>query len=175
MSRVAAGDAQAFRALAGMHLKPVLNYCSRLLHDPAEAEEVTQEVMLRAWQRAGEYEPKARLTTWLHRIAHNLAIDALRRRRGAAAEWDDETMAAPDSQAPGNLLEQHDTALRVQAALELIPARQKQALILCHEQGLSNPEIAEVLGVGVAAIESLLARGRRALREHLAPAVEKSE
>jgi RNA polymerase sigma factor (sigma-70 family) len=175
MLRVAAGDAQAFRALTGVHLKPILNYCSRLLHDPAEAEEVTQEVMLRAWQRADEYEPKARLTTWLHRIAHNLAIDALRRRRGTVDEWDDEKMAAPDSQAPGRLLEQHDTALRVQAALELIPPRQKQALILCHEQGLTNPEIADVLGVGVAAIESLLSRGRKALREHLAPVLEKSE
>jgi RNA polymerase sigma-70 factor (ECF subfamily) len=174
MLRVAAGDAQAFRSLSGVHLQPILRYCSRLLREPAEAEEIAQEVMLRAWQRASEYEPKARLTTWLHRIAHNLAIDVLRKRRNDSREWDDESMPAPDSRIPERLVEQLDTAQRVQAALQTLPERQKQALLLCHEQGLSNPEIAEVLAVGVAAVESLLSRGRKALRVQLTPALEPS-
>lgn len=175
MLRVAAGDAQAFRMLSSVHLKPILSYCSRLLRDPAEAEEIAQEVMLRAWQRAAEYESKARVTTWLHRIAHNLAIDALRRRRDKAHDWDQDSLPAPESGGTEHLIEQHDTALRVRAALQRIPERQKQALILCHEQGLANPEIASVLGVGVSAVESLLARGRKALREQLAPATETRE
>jgi RNA polymerase sigma-70 factor (ECF subfamily) len=174
MLRVAAGDAQAFRSVASAHLQPILRYCARLLRQSAEAEEVAQEVMLRAWQRAAEYEPKARLTTWLHRIAHNLAIDALRKRGHGTHELDDDQMPAPESGAPERLVERYNTAQRVQAALQSIPERQQQALILCHEQGFSNPEIAEVLGVGVAAVESLLSRGRKALRQQLTPALEPS-
>jgi RNA polymerase sigma-70 factor, ECF subfamily len=172
MQRVARGDAQAFRQLSELYLGAIVTYAFRITSNHAEAEEIAQEVFLRAWQRAEEYEPRARVTTWLHRIAQNLAIDALRRRHGKSLPLDELAEDAPPaSNDPQALLERKRNAESVQDGLAALPPRQKMALLLSHEQGLSNPEIAEVLEVGVEAIESLLARGRRALRA----ALEESE
>jgi RNA polymerase sigma-70 factor (ECF subfamily) len=177
MQRVAEGDAQAFRELTELHLQAILTYCFRLTGNRAEAEELSQEVFLRAWQRASEYQPKARVTTWLHRIAHNLAIDALRRRPRAASAIDDLEVEPSESSSrnPLQLLERKHAASGVQAELEKLPQRQKMALLLCHEQGMSNPEIAEVLDTGVEAVESLLSRARRALRTALNPTHETTD
>lgn len=164
MQLIARGDASAFRALSTEHLKPIVTYCYRLLGNHAEAEETAQEVFLRAWQKAPAYRPEARISTWLHRIAHNLAIDALRKRHGGTLELDDERDEAPTSNDPSLLMERKATSHNVLSALQLLPERQKMALLLCHEQGLSNPEIATVMETQVEAVESLLARGRKKLR-----------
>jgi RNA polymerase sigma-70 factor (ECF subfamily) len=165
MRRTASGDAAAFRALADAHLGKIMNYAFRLLHDRTEAEDIAQETFLRLWKDANRYQPKARVGTWLHRIAHNLCIDRLRGRREQASDaMDDE----PTSQEPAGLLDRKRAASAVQRALESLPERQRAAIALVHYQGLSNIEAAEVLDVGVEAVESLLARGRRSLREILA-------
>jgi RNA polymerase sigma-70 factor (ECF subfamily) len=171
MRRTAAGDAAAFRTLADLHLSKVMNFAYRLLHDRAEAEDVAQETFLRLWKDAARYRPKARVTTWLHRIAHNLCIDRLRARRDhpTTPEGVDE---ARSSDEPAGLLAQKQTATAVDEALARLPDRQRVAITLVHYQGLGNAEAADVLGVGVEALESLLARGRRALRAGL---VELSE
>lgn len=175
MRRIAQGDTRAYRELTTEYLGVIVTYAFRLTKSQAEAEEIAQETFLRAWQKADSYTPQARVTTWLHRIAHNLALDLLRKRRGGPElELDDERDPAPPSNNPGRLLERKQTAQTVQAAMDALPERQKIALLLHHEQGLSNPEIAEVLGIGVEAVESLLARGRRRLRELLTPKGESS-
>jgi len=120
---------------------------------------------LRLWKNAGRYEPKARVGTWLHRIAHNLCVDRLRRRRERPSDRLDEERA---SQEPGGLLDRKRVANAVERALAALPERQRTAITLVHYQGLGNIQAAEVLGIGVEALESLLARGRRTLRETLA-------
>lgn len=169
MKRVARGDAGAFRELSETHLKAIVTFSYRMLWSQAEAEDIAQETFLRAWQHADDYEPKAKLSTWLHRIARNLAIDRLRKQksRGEHYSHDDEREVAPESGRPSRLLAQKTTAISVQEALSQLPERQSSALTLCHEQGYSNPEIAEILECSVEAVESLLSRGRRALRELL--------
>jgi len=166
MKRIARGDAGAFRELTDQHEKAITTYAHRLLWNQAEAEELTQETFLRAWQRASDYQPKARASTWLHRIVRNLAIDRLRQKksRGDHFGLDDERDTAPESGRPSLLLSRKTTALSVQEAVASLPERQRSAISLCHEQGLSNPEIAEVLECSVDAVESLLSRGRRSLR-----------
>src|SRR5262245_60299462 len=164
MRRTAKGDAVAFRALADAHLVKIMNYAYRLLRDRTEAEDVAQETFLRLWKDAGRYEPKARVTTWLHRIAHNLCIDRLRGKREEPSETLDEERT---SQEPGGLLDRKRVALEVGRALASLPERQRAAIALVHYQGLSNVEAAAVLDVNVDALESLLARGRRSLREKL--------
>jgi RNA polymerase sigma-70 factor (ECF subfamily) len=164
MRRTAKGDAVAFRALADAHLVKIMNYAYRLLRDRTEAEDVAQETFLRLWKDAGRYEPKARVTTWLHRIAHNLCIDRLRGRREEPSEMLDEERT---SQEPGGLLDRKRVALEVERALASLPERQRAAITLVHYQGLSNTEAAAVLDVEVDALESLLARGRRSLRQKL--------
>jgi len=164
MRRTAKGDAVAFRTLADLHLAKIMNYAHRLLQSRTDAEDVAQETFLRLWKDAGRYEPKARVTTWLHRIAHNLCIDRLRgRREEPKAEMDEERT----SQEPGGLLDRKRVALEVGRALETLPERQRAAITLVHYQGLTNIEAAAVLDVNVDALESLLARARRSLREKL--------
>ena len=164
VQRVAAGDRTAFHCLVMAHQRPLSAYARRMLLTADDADDIVQETLLRLWTRADRFDPKAaRLTTWLHRIAHNLCIDM--QRRGHRLQPMDEVpeqVAAGTPEATGSE-EQRQRWLR--AALARLPERQRSALLLCHYQGLSNREAGEVLGVGVEAIESLLARARRQLRK----------
>ncbi|OLS52227.1 RNA polymerase sigma factor [Rhodovulum sulfidophilum] len=161
------GDARAARLLTLRMTPWVLSYARRLLRDAAEAEDVAQEAMLRLWRIAPDWRPgEARVTTWLYRVVTNLCTDRLRRRRGAAL---DEVPEPPDD-SPGAeaRLQQAARVAALDAALARLPERQRQAVILRHIEGLSNPEIAAVLEIGVEAVESLTARGKRALARILA-------
>ncbi|GIK99450.1 MAG: RNA polymerase sigma factor [Alphaproteobacteria bacterium] len=163
LRRIAAGDGPACAALVDRHLPRMVALGWRMLGSRAEAEEVAQEVFLRVWQNAAGWQPKrARFSTWLHRVAVNLCLDRLRRRREVGLE---EAGDPPgDDPHPGRELQRRAVAERVQAALGRLPERQRAAIVLCHFQELGNAEAAEVMEVGVDALESLLARGRRKLR-----------
>lgn len=162
--RVGEGDVAAYRELVSRHAPALLRFSERLLRDASEAEDVVQETFLRLWQRAGDYSPAARVTTWLHRIAHNLAVDRLRV-RGRAVALDEEEV--PVSAPQPVLLDEARRARSLDAALETLPERQAAAIVLVHLHGLTGAEACEVLGVGAEALESLLARGRRALKQQL--------
>ena len=166
VARVAAGDEAAYRALVSTHLAPLNRYARRMLGDRDEADDVTQEVFVRLWTDAHRYRPEAaRLTTWLHRIAHNLCVDWQRRHGRVSLAGD----ALPEGEAPGpdSRLDGADRVRRVRDAVGALPERQRSALVLCHYQGLGNREAAEIVGVSVEALESLLARARRTLRRAL--------
>ena len=143
-----------------------------MLLDPVEAEDVAQEVFLRVWRQAPLWKPgAARFDTWMHRVALNLCYDRLRRRK--------ETPQAdpPDSPDPGpgpdRGLAAADAGHAVSEAMAALPPRQREAIVLCHYQELGNIEAAELMGVSVEALESLLSRARRALRGRLAGFVDR--
>jgi RNA polymerase sigma-70 factor (ECF subfamily) len=166
VARVADGDVRAYRELVDRHLRGINAFLVRLMGSRAEAEEVAQETFLRLWNKAGSFVPRAKPSTWLYRVAHNLAVDRLRRRRETPADaLPDET---PASGRPSQHLEQKELALAVQQALAALPERQRAAIELVHYQGMSTAEAAVVMDVGEHALESLLARARRKLRETLA-------
>jgi RNA polymerase sigma-70 factor (ECF subfamily) len=165
------GDAHAALALTRRVAPRVLAYASRLLGgDRAEAEDVAQETMLRLWRVAPDWrQGGTKVTTWAYRVATNLCIDRhrSRQRRGQVAL---DSVAEPATGAPG-AEGQLQTAARLaalDAALASLPDRQRQAVVLRHIEGLTNPEIAAVLEIGVEAVESLTARGKRALAAALA-------
>lgn len=162
------GDRDAARALT-LRLAPrILALASRLLGDRAEAEDVTQEALLRLWRVAPDWrQGEARVMTWLARVARNLAIDRLRRRRGGPLEDVDEP-ADPALPIDERLIER-DRAAALSAAMAQLPERQRTAVHLRLIEGLSNPEVAEVLGLSVEAVESLTARGKRKLAALLVP------
>lgn len=161
------GDAEAARALT-LRLTPrVLRLASRMLGDAAEAEDVAQEAMLRLWRIAAEWrQGEAQVSTWLYRVASNLCTDRLRRRRTVDIEAVPEIEDGQASAVDGMI--EADRVSALQQALDGLPDRQRQAVVLRHIEGLSNPEIAEVMDIGVEAVESLTARGKRALAAALA-------
>lgn len=165
------GDRHAALALTRRITPRVMAYASRLLSgDRAEAEDVAQETMLRLWRIAAEWrQGESKVTTWAYRVATNLCIDRQRsRRRKGHVDLDD----APELPEPGPGAESRlQDAQRLDAlhtALAALPDRQRQAVVLRHIEGLTNPDIAQILEIGVEAVESLTARGKRALAALLA-------
>lgn len=166
LARYASGDALAARLLLDRLAPRILRLAYRLLQDRAEAEDVTQEAMLRLWQIAPRWQTGGAMpSTWLHRVAVNLATDRLRRRRGVALDAIDE----PDDGMPSAVegLIDDDRRRALDEALALLPERQRVAVVLRHLEGMTNPEIGATMGLGVEAVESLTARGKRRLAELL--------
>ncbi|MDO8379544.1 RNA polymerase sigma factor [Phenylobacterium sp.] len=166
LAAVAQGDPAAVRALAARKLPRLLALAGRMLGEASEAEDVAQEAMIRAWRQAPTWKPGvARFDTWLHRVTLNLCYDRLRRRREIVTDSPPEQ--ADDGPAPDRGLEAADVGRRVAAAMAALPERQREAVALCHYQDLTNIEAAAIMGVSIDALESLLSRGRRALRAAL--------
>lgn len=170
VSRVATGDPAAIRALAARKLPRLLSLAGRLLGETSEAEDVAQEAMIRAWRQAASWQPgPAKFDTWLHRVALNLCYDRLRRRREIVTDTPPEQ--TDEGPAPDRGLEARDVGRRVAAAMRALPDRQREAVTLCHYQELTNIEAAATMRISVEALESLLSRGRRALRAALSDMV----
>ena len=167
MAAVANGDGDAFRALSRRYLARIVALGSRTLTDPIEAEDVAQESFLRLWKIAPTWRPnEARVGTWLHRVALNLCLDKLARRREELGSDASETATDPGP-GPAGVVQQRQMEDCVREAMRSLPDAQRSAITLCHYQGMRNIEAAEVMGVSIEALESLLARGRRKLREEL--------
>ncbi|MBU2868832.1 RNA polymerase sigma factor [Pacificibacter marinus] len=161
------GDRLAARVLTDRHAPRVIGYAARLLKDRAEAEDVAQDAMMRLWKIAPEWRTgEAKVTTWLYRVVTNLCTDRLRKKRGTGLD----EIAEPEDGKPSQdaVLMQKQRVAALDAALDTLPDRQREAVVLRHIEGLSNPEIAQVLDIGVEAVESLTARGKRALAKALA-------
>lgn len=169
LARFAQGESRAARALTARLAPRAYGVARRVLGDAAEAEDVTQEAMLRLWRIAPDWQTgRAQVSTWLYRVTMNLCLDLLRRRRGGSPGLDE--IPEPADPAPGVVqrLQDTDRMDALQNALMTLPERQRQAVVLRHLEELSNPEIAGIMEIGVEAVESLTARGKRALAAALA-------
>lgn len=163
-----AGDARAAEALVRRHLPKMVGLARRMLGDASEAEDVAQEVFLRVWREAPRWRPgAAKFETWMHRVALNLCYDRLRRRREKPDADAGLNIADPTPLASDEWLARQRAA-KVHAALAELPERQRAAIALVHFDEMSNIAAAEILEISVEALESLLARGRRALKVALA-------
>jgi RNA polymerase sigma-70 factor (ECF subfamily) len=164
MAAIVAGDQRVYADMVRRHGRPVAIYAYRMLGNESEAEDIAQETFLRLWTQASRWQPgKAALSTWLHRIAHNLCIDFLRRSKASLVGElaDDLVDGQPTADESISIEADH---IMLQMALGRLPERQRSALVLTHYQGLSNREVADILAVSVDALESLLARARRSLK-----------
>ena len=165
--RVARGDGAAFARLVGHYRIRLIAMTTRIVGNRAVAEEIVQEAFTRAWINAPRWTPqgggRANFAGWLARVATNLAIDQTRRARSVPLEEAAEPVD-PALSADQGLIAAEDRR-RLERALTNLPPRQRAAIALTYDQGLSNAASAEVMEISVGAFELLLVRARRALRE----------
>jgi RNA polymerase sigma-70 factor (ECF subfamily) len=170
MLAVCNGDQSAYQTIVKKHLKPISHYAFRMLGNSKDTEEISQETFLRLWRNAARWQPaKSNLSTWLHRIAHNLCIDYLRKHSHVQIQADPIAgfaEAADIAQAADTAadIDASVAARQIHRALQELPESQRSALMLCHYQGFSNKEAAAIMDISVKALESAIARAKRTLR-----------
>lgn len=165
VAALARRDQRALAQLVQRHGGWAARFAERLTGNAQTAEDVVQNAFLRLWNSPERWEGRSRFTTWFYRVLHNLAVDELRRRRSGHEELH-EALEDP-APAPPQVLERDRRDARVRAALDRLPERQRAALVLRHYEDCSQGEAAEILGISEGALESLLSRGRAALRAQL--------
>ncbi len=179
MLAVCNGDQSAYQTIVRKHLKPISHHAYRMLGNTKDTEEISQETFLRLWTYAARWQTdKANLSTWLHRIAHNLCVDYLRRHRRTQLQveirpdsdakdfYNQETTQEPDNEQ-GLHRDMNATVRYLKLALQELPESQRSALMLCHYQGFSNKEAAVIMDISVEALESAIFRAKRRLRKRL--------
>lgn len=166
LAGAADGNEAAFRSLVDRHLPGVLALARRMLRNEAEAEDVAQEALLKLWRSRDALEVGLYgLKPWLRRVVSNLCIDKMRSSQRLIVTDDVPEQAEPAEQLAQ--LEAQDASKRVEGAIKALPDRQRTALTLFHYEGLSQIEVGRIMGVSDEAVESLLARARRTLKEAL--------
>jgi RNA polymerase sigma-70 factor (ECF subfamily) len=185
LRRFQEGDASAFEALVKRYEGSVLSLVRRYLGSRSPGvEDVAQAVFVRIWRARATYEPKAKVSTWVYRIAVNACLNEIRRLRAeknrrvasfTAVFGDDpersgtaDDVARAPTEAPPELLEAGETADRVRAAVDALPEQQRLALVLSRFHNCSYDQVAAAMGSSVPAVKSLLVRARENLRKSLA-------
>lgn len=173
VARVADADESALGQLYDRYQRAIYSLCLRVVHDAPAAEEVTQEVFVRLWRSAASFEPgRGRVSTWLLRIAHNLALNEVRRRQSRPvvapdADWELEGARLVDTQQdndPEIALWLRERAQVIHEALAQLPTPQRQAIELAFFGGLSQAEIASALGEPLGTVKSRIRVGMQRLR-----------
>lgn len=175
---VTRGDQDALGTLYERYSRAIYSFSLRIVGDAQVAEEILQEVFVRVWQQGGSFQAaRGSLITWLLSITHNLSIDEVRRRKRrpqkADAEEPETILASLPDEGSDVEEEVWLSSLRVsiQDALQQLPAAQREAIELAYFQGLTQREIAEVLGEPLGTIKTRMRLGMLKLREQLGPVV----
>jgi RNA polymerase sigma-70 factor, ECF subfamily len=185
MLDVKAGDAQSFELLLQRYRTPLVNFLYRMVRSREQAEDLAQEVFIRVYRAREEYVPSAKFTTWLFRIATNLALNWLRDHRYQKMEMSIDAPLAADAEdgdeRPFEVADKHATVEQnlveqerkkmIRHAIEKLPEKQRAAVLLHKYQELDYAEIAKILSCSESALKSLLFRAYEVLRVELAPLV----
>lgn len=166
MALAAAGDQEAFRSLMARHFRKVYSLVYRMIPNAPDAEDLAQDVFFTVWVKRAEWRPGvAAFSTWLYRVTVNRCIDF--KRKSKPADPDAVADLVDDRPDAAAILQQNQASQILRTAILKLSDEQQAALALFYQQGLSNLETAEVLGTTVSAVESLLKRARKRLREIL--------
>ena len=183
MLDVKAGDEQSFELLLRKYRTPLVNFLYRMVRDPAVAEDLAQEVFLRVYRARKEYAPSAKFTTWMFRIATNVALNSVRDNRHRQMETSmDHAVGAGDDEQPAMELPDRTPSVEQQLvaqtrselilrAIHALPEKQRAAVLLHKYEELDYDEIARILECSESALKSLLFRAYETLRVELAPLV----
>jgi RNA polymerase sigma-70 factor, ECF subfamily len=165
MQRIARQDAEAYRELVAKYLNFCVRFAERMTGNRQDAEEIASDVCLKIWNEAPRWRPEAKFSTWLYRVVTNRCID-YKRKVVPFAPIDAETMADPAPAADDEMVRKQ-RELRVRAALEELPERQRAAVVLSYYEALTNVQAAEAMGMQLGAFQQLLFRARQNLKQKL--------
>lgn len=168
VQRVQNGEHEAFAQLVRRHTNLFFKAAYRMCANENEAEDIVQDAFLKFWKKpeAFDADKGVKFTTWFYRVVTNLAIDHMRRKKPQTDPVVLDFMP-DDRDGVEEMMEQQEREDALEVAIQALPERQKMALNLCFYEGLSNKDAAEILGVGVKALESLLMRAKKTLKERL--------
>jgi len=166
--RICNGDHQAFAELVQRHSGLFFHAAYRMCANNEEAEDIVQDAFLKLWDKPDVFDPAkgAKFTTWFYRVVINLAIDRTRRRK-PQSHPDVLDYMADKTPLADEQYEKKGREASLESAIQRLPERQRAALNLCFYEGLSNKDAAEILGVGVKGLESLLMRAKKELKQDL--------
>jgi RNA polymerase sigma-70 factor (ECF subfamily) len=178
MSHIKDGDMESFELLVKRWEQPLLNHCYRLLNNVELAEDLRQEIFLRVYRAAGTYQPTAKFSTWLYRIATNLCLDTLAKQRHrktvpidlASDDLDAKSIVHPVDK-PDEIVERAEVERQVRLALKRLPENLRVIIIMRYYDGLKFREIAEILNCPVSTVKSRMAAGMRRLNQMLSALV----
>jgi RNA polymerase sigma-70 factor (ECF subfamily) len=184
IQRIVAKNDAAFRTLVELYQSSVLSACYQILGNQQDAEDVAQDVFVMVYRKAESFRGESGLSTWLYRIAVNLSLNRLRRRKWdrlfgiltlSEAESEETTvrMEAPEQDRPDRQLEANERSRILTDVLNTLPEKQRVAIILHKIEGLSHQEIAEILQISLSSVESLVHRAKRNLQKKLIPLLGK--
>lgn len=163
MLQVKAGDRAAFARLFSLFERPILNYLYRLGKNRALAEDLLQEAFLRVWKAAPQWEPTAKVSTWIFKIAHNLYLNEAAKRREKALEKADPAAEAD----PGADLQRAELRAAVRRAVDALPEGEREVLLLSEFDGFKYAEISEILGIPVGTVKSRMFSAVQRLKDSL--------
>jgi RNA polymerase sigma-70 factor (ECF subfamily) len=170
--QIQSGEAAAFDELMRRYKRPIVNFVFRMLGNAQDADEIAQDVFVRAYQNLDTYRPETKFSTWLFALAHNAAIDRLRWRARHPTE---SIESAPEISASSGTAEDvsaREIGEQIAAAVAKLPDDQRTAIVLAEYHGMSYAEIAAVMRCSEKSVESRLYRAKQALRERLQPLLE---
>lgn len=168
------GAQEAFREIVVRFERPVYSLVARMVHDPLLAEDLAQEVFLKAFRRLDTYDPERKLSSWLFKIAHNTTIDYLRRGAPETVPLEGESEEAPSlaavladasSEDPARAAERRAMARALETAIAGLRPEYREVVLLFYTEGVSYPEICEITGLPVGTVKTYLHRARKELAE----------
>ncbi len=174
MAAVAEGDLSAFKTLVELHHKPLISFIARYTGDRDSAEDIAQEVFLRVFKAAKDYQPRAKFRTWLFTIATNLCLNELRDNKNSPKlielsdlQEQEYTVAVPAAFSPEKAAQDAELSAGVRKAIQNLPENQRIALLLRQYNEFSYEEISRIMGISTSAVESLIQRARQNLKKSL--------
>ncbi len=177
VKRITAGDEQAFEELVRRYQHSVLNIINRYIGNYNEAEDIAQEVFIKVWRKIRSFKGKSKFSTWLYRIVVNQCIDYKRKNKEELVSLD---KRLAEGNLPLSLTVEFDCAKEtmreiLRKVIQELPANQRIALILSKFEGRSYQAIAEIMGISLSAVESLIHRAKNSLKDKLRPLREKGK
>ena len=167
LSLIQDGSRQAFSVLVGRHLDRFYRLAYRYVQNKETAEDIVQDAFLKLWEDPGKWQPErnTKFTTWFYRIVVNQCLDWQKKKR--PVELDEEISLADNRDSLDSAMIRMQEQKILEKEIAALPERQRTALNLCFDEGLSNQEAAEVMGVGLKALQSLIMRAKTTLRDRM--------